>query len=91
MEGKGTESHHGCLLPHVDKQEMGRCGGQAARRARGVREMSSGGAACDMDKGERQRSGWDLGAAALLGGGARVFFFLSDLGKRAVLGVVRSG
>jgi hypothetical protein len=44
MEGKGRESHRGCLLPRVDKQEMGRCGGQVARRARGGGERSSGGA-----------------------------------------------
>jgi hypothetical protein len=41
MEGKGRESHRGCLLPRVDKQEMGRCGSQAAR---GGGERPSGGA-----------------------------------------------
>jgi hypothetical protein len=45
MEGKGRESHRGCLLPRVDKQKMGRCGGQVARRVLGGGERPSGGAA----------------------------------------------
>jgi hypothetical protein len=65
MEGKGRESHRGCLLPCVDRQEMGRCGSQVARRGGWGRRVTR--------IRERDRGGCGARVRAALGVGGKIF------------------